>query len=282
MHRALKEEACRCRSLATLAVHVALCTVSACQSQTQTSTDAGKLNTVNNSLRGAEGVPNRWMDCVDVLRVNAIRGYRVANVHRFGESNPSLRTSYRLTALAQSDLSAFCDWEACLLTNGYGHTCWVNDAGWERCRVCDSGADCDGRPPSQADCIAHADDPARSQCHVGLLQECLIQQALRGPADPRVTQTCQLSKQACAGQLPGDLSAQALAAQHETDQVTIQLCGENLNLAAELEPDSSLVTSWRQILSTWDGGLPPGETDASPPEASAFDGDAADASRGDF
>jgi hypothetical protein len=175
------------------------------------------------------------MDCVDVLRVNAQRGFRAANVHRFGEADDgTLDVDHRLQDLQPSDLGAFCDWQACLMTNGYGHACWVNDAGWERCRVCDASDDCGGGPMSRADCVAHAADPTMVQCHVGLMQECMIQRALRGLADPRVTETCQLSAQACAGELPGDLAAQATAARQETDAVTLQLISENEMAAQQL------------------------------------------------
>ena len=213
------------------------------------------------------------LDCVGVLHVRRARGYEVANVQRFGESAPALRTGSRLADLPLGVLRSFCDWEACIRTNGYGHTCWLGDAGWELCRVCDGSADCDERPYSQDDCVTRASTANRSQCHVGLLEECLIQQALRGPADPRVTQACQLSAEACAGQLPGDLTAQAIAAQHETDQVTVQRCSEELDQAARLQPDSSLVAEWRQTLATWDGGLPQGDLDATAPSDSGEAGD---------
>jgi hypothetical protein len=97
---------------------------------------------------------------------------------------------------------------------------------------------------------------------VGLLEECILQQAIRGPNDPRVTQSCELSSEACAGQLPGDLTAQALAAQNETSQVTIEECRKELDAAAEVAPDADL-SYWEQQLSMWDGGLPSDEADAS-------------------
>ena len=196
----------------------------------------------------------------------------MANAARFGASNPALRTTSRIADLAPNDLAAFCDWEACVRTNGYGHACWVNDAGWERCKVCDGSADCAGRPLNQADCLAHANDSGRAQCHVGLLQECLLEQALRGPADPRVTKTCQLSDEACAGGLPGDLSAQALAAQHETDQTTVQTCEEEVAIAAQLEPGSTIVGWWQKNLSSWEGGLPSDIVDASAADGNEADG----------
>jgi hypothetical protein len=202
-------------------------------------------------------------DCVDILHVPQLRGHHVANVQRFGESTPSLRQTARVADLAPAELSDFCDWEACIRADGYGHTCWVADAGWERCRVCDGGDDCAGFPVDHADCVAHARDPGRAPCHVGLLEECLIQRALRGAADPRTTQTCELSAQACAGSLPGDRTADALAAQHETDQVTVEVASDELDLASRLQPDSSFVASWRSTLAAWDGGLPVGAVDAA-------------------
>ncbi|WP_394844809.1 hypothetical protein LZC95_48155 [Pendulispora brunnea] len=148
-------------------------------------------------------------------------------------------------------------------TNGYAHACWINDAGWERCRVCDDADHCDGYPFNQEACVAHAADPDRASCHVGLLQECILQRSLRGPADARVTRACRLSAQACAGQLPGDRSAEALAAQHETDQVTMQVINRELDQADRLQPDSSFVRLWRTKLSAWEGGVPSDEGDAS-------------------
>jgi hypothetical protein len=70
--------------------------------------------------------------------------------------------------------------------------------------------------------------------------------------------------QSCSGQLPGDLSAQALAAQHETDQVTIQSLLEQVELAAKLQPDASLERT-REVLSSWEGGLPTDVSDAGTP-----------------
>jgi len=124
-------------------------------------------------------VPPYWIDCVGVIHVVQWRGIELANATRFGESNPSLRTVARISDLGASDLRAFCDWEACVRVNGYGHTCWVNDAGFEQCRMCDGSADCDGHAMSEDDCVAHASDPGRATCHVGLLQECTLQQSLR-------------------------------------------------------------------------------------------------------
>jgi hypothetical protein len=221
---------------------------------------AASSSTPDGATGGLDVAPATWIDCVGVLQVVVSRGYGVSNALRFGTSNPSLRTTARIADLASSDLRAFCDWQACVRTNGYSHVCWVNDGGWERCRVCDGGTDCDGLPTSQDDCVAQA--TGRAQCHVGLLEECILQQAIRGPNDPRVTQSCELSSEACAGQLPGDLTAQALAAQNETSQVTIEECRKELDAAAEVAPDADL-SYWEQQLSMWDGGLPSDEADAS-------------------
>jgi hypothetical protein len=209
-------------------------------------------------------VPPYWIDCVGVIHVVQWRGIELANATRFGESNPSLRTVARISDLGASDLRAFCDWEACVRVNGYGHTCWVNDAGFEQCRMCDGSADCDGHAMSEDDCVAHASDPGRATCHVGLLQECTLQQSLRGPADTRVTQTCAWSAQACAGSLPGDLTTQALAAQHETDQVAVEEATWEESVYAKLVgPDASQFDAWLAIVAQWDGGTPIDVGDAS-------------------
>jgi hypothetical protein len=157
--------------------------------------------------------------------------------------------------LAPADLRAFCDWEACLRTNGYGHACYVNDAGWEQCRVCDGSADCSGFPTSQDDCVAHS--PGLSTCHVALLEECLLQRAIRMPNDPRVTTTCSLSAQACAGEVPGDLSSQVAAARHETDQVAVEQAEREfaMGLAADAEAPG-VGAFWEQQFCMWDGGVP--------------------------
>jgi hypothetical protein len=206
-----------------------------------------------------DGIPDYYIDCVGVTHVLHFRTTGVANATRFGEGSATLRTAARLVDLSNTDLRAFCDWETCIRSNGYHHTCWVNDAGRENCRVCSSADDCNGDPLNQNDCVAHANDVGRAQCHVGLLEECELQQALRGPADSRVTQACALSRQACAGTLRGDLSLQALAAQHETDQVTIEECRRELDVAAGLFADGgdSVVQYWKTRLAAWDGGMPP-------------------------
>lgn len=229
---------------------------------------------------------SEFLDCVGVLFVTSERGLLAGNARRFGESNPLLRTAYRISDLAASDLRDFCDWESCIRTDGYRHTCFITDAGWERCRVCDGGGDCDGRPMSQDDCVAHATDAGRASCHVGLLQECLLQQAVRGPADPRWTQTCALSAQACAGQAPGDLSTQALAAQNETNQVAAQVAYEELAVASAGNPAEAgdMVAYWDQTLSSWEGGMPIDVADSSagdgPSDAVAAGADAQDGHAG--
>ncbi|MGH7271671.1 MAG: hypothetical protein ACREJ3_14665 [Polyangiaceae bacterium] len=203
-----------------------------------------------------------WVDCVGALHVVVSRGYLLANAKRLSESNPSVRATSRIADLAPSDVRAFCDWEACVRTNGYRHVCSVNDAGWERCRVCDGGADCDGLPVSEDDCVAHAGDTSRASCHVVLLEECLLQRAIRAPGDPRLTEACRLSEAACAGQLPGDLSAQAVAARRETDQVTAEECERELAISSPLDADVAAASYWAQRFSAWDGGLPSGDLDA--------------------
>jgi|GEM_PF-1354503 len=203
--------------------------------------------------------PAGFTDCISILRIAGERGLDVSNVHRFGADDPTVRYSARVSDLPPDTLKSYCDWEACLRTNGYAHACWVDDAGLEQCRVCDGGAGdtCDGFPMGQASCVTQA--AGRATCHVGLLQDCLIQRAIRGFPDSRVTETCRLSAQACAGQLPGDLTEQAQAAAHETDQVTIERVLCDVSAKAALYPDTSAdyKSSWQQeILNGWDGGLP--------------------------
>jgi hypothetical protein len=186
-----------------------------------------------------------------------MRDYAVANAERLADTRPSIDAGARVSDLAPGDLRALCDWEACLRTNGYGHVCYVNDAGWEQCRVCSGSADCSGLPVSQDDCVAHAGDPGVATCQVVLLEECLLQRAIRMPADPRVTRTCFLSGQACAGQLPGDLSVQATAARHETDQVAVEQAEREFAVAVANDADPPAVTAfWEQQFCTWDGGVP--------------------------
>lgn len=204
-----------------------------------------------------DGAPANWVDCVSALHVTAIRDYGVANAERVGDTHPEIEAGARVSDLASADLAALCDWEACLRTNGYGHICYVNDAGWEQCRGCDSVAECGGLPTTQADCVAHAGDPGVATCHVVLLEECLLQRAIRLPTDPRVTVACFESAQACAGQLPGDLSAQAVAARHETDQVAVEQAEREFTVALESDADPSAVAAfWEQQFCMWEGGHP--------------------------
>jgi hypothetical protein len=219
------------------------------------------LHTLDNPPVTADASASSWVDCVGALHVDVSRGYLLANAQRLSESNPSIGAMSRVADLAPSDLRAFCDWEACVRTNGYRHVCSVNDAGWESCRVCDGGADCDGLPAREDDCVAHAGDTGRASCHVFLLEECLLQRAIRAPGDPRLTEACRLSEAACAGQLPGDLSTQALAARRETDQVTVEECERELVIASALDASGGSASYWEQRFSAWDGGLP-GDLDA--------------------
>ncbi len=226
---------------------------------TVTWSGASSAQATGSSTPGDGGGP---LDCVNVTHLDRNRGLRLANTFRFGESQPSLQTEYRLADLSDADLRAFCDWEACVSTNGYNHTCWVNDAGWELCRVCDGSADCGDQPTSQDDCVARALAPGRAACHAGLLQECLLQRSMRGPNDHRTTQTCYRSGLACAGELPGDLTEQAQAARHETDQVAVETAVHEMDIAAALVPDAGPLEEGRaQLLASWDGGMPIDVTD---------------------
>ena len=103
----------------------------------------------------------------------------------------------RLGDLSPTDLAAFCDWEACIRANGYAHACSINDAGWEACHVCDDPSSCSGNFMSEGDCAAHATDADRGACHVGLLEECLLQQAMRGPAFSCVAKNLQKCASVC-------------------------------------------------------------------------------------
>jgi hypothetical protein len=273
-------------------VVVATLAAAGCRSAPSTSAAAdasSRWATADEPFEAASG-GGAWIDCVDVLHVTPIRGHAVANVLRLGEPSSTLRTTARIADLAPNDLQSFCDWQACIRTDGYGHTCSLNDAGWERCRACAGAADCNGDPMSRGDCVALATDATRATCNVGLLQECLIQRSIRGPADMRVTQSCEQSAQACAGQLPGDLTAQALSAQHETDQVAVEEAEAEVALAAELYPDSGYVAaqvaSWQQKFATWDGGLPVAYLDGSvaamgPPDGGPSDSRAPEGEAGE-
>ena len=211
--------------------------------------------------------PEGYTDCVSALQIGGRRGLGISNVHRFGVDenlvvDPFVRYSARISDLPPDTLKSYCDWEACLQTNGYAHANWVDDAGVERWRVCDAdaGDTCDGFPMDQAACVTQATMPGRASCHVGLLQDCLIQRAIRGFADSRVTKTCRLNAQACAGELPGDLTAQAQAAKLETDQVAMEsaLCSVENRAARSAYPDAAaeFKAHYLGVLSGWDGGLP--------------------------
>jgi hypothetical protein len=198
-----------------------------------------------------------WVDCVSALHVVAMRDYAVANAERLADTHPWIDARARVSDLAPADLAAWCDWEACLRTNGYGHVCSVNDGGWEQCRACDASADCSGFPTSQGDCVAQAGNAGVAACHVVLMEECLLQRAIRLPNDPRVTMTCFLSGQACTGLLPGDLSSQAVAARHETDQVAVAESEREFVMGLEADAEASGVAAfWEQQFCLWDGGAP--------------------------
>jgi hypothetical protein len=246
-------------------------------------------------LPPVDPAPAGFTDCITTLQIDRERGLYASNVHRFGvgadlSADPFVRYSARISDLPPDTLKGFCDWEACLRTNGYAHACWVDDARLEQCRVCDgdAGDTCDGFPMDQAACVAQAAVPGRASCHVGLLQDCLIQRAIRGFPDARVTETCRLSAQACAGELAGDLSEQAHAAKLETDQVTMEsaLCAVETRAAANQSqhPDAAaqFKAYWLGVLSGWDGGLPADALECAKDMLDAgADADADDANAGD-
>jgi hypothetical protein len=207
------------------------------------------------------------LDCVGILQVRGLRGRSVANARRF--SDGGVRSTHRVRDLSEGELAAFCDWRACITANGYGHVCYLNDAGWERCRPCDGASDCGGGSPNQSECVARVRDDAYAQCHVGLLVECLLQRAIRGPADARSTTACQLSDSACAGTLQGDLSGEVSQAQTETEQIAVDECRDELAQASVLDPDAAAITLWESRLDAWD---------ASSGVEGGWDGPAVDAS----
>ncbi|MCL2726289.1 MAG: hypothetical protein FWD69_17850 [Polyangiaceae bacterium] len=241
-------------------------------------------------LKPVEPAPEGYTDCVAALQIGRRRGLGISNVHRFGAEDPTVRYSARISDLTPDTLKGYCDWEACLWTNGYAHANWVDDAGIERWRVCDAdaGDTCDGFPMDQAACVAQATMPGRASCHVGLLQDCLIQRAIRGFADARVTEACRLSAQACTEQLPGDLTEKAQAAKQETDQVAIERALCELQNYTPWYPSDPVKPHWLEVLSGWKGGLPAdaldcakemldaGADDASPDDASDASDDAPD------
>lgn len=178
--------------------------------------------------------------------------------HRFGTDTPGLRASARLSDLSAADRAGFCDWEACLKANGYAHACTVAEAGVEPCRVCtDAGDTCDGFPRSQAECVAGIVSAGRATCHLGLLEDCLIQRAIRGFGDARRTISCQLSDDACAGVLPGDRATDFAFADHETSQVTVERLIVELDMTRTVVRKEDLYFhGWEARLAAWDGGLP--------------------------
>jgi hypothetical protein len=82
--------------------------------------------------------------------------------------------------------------------------------------------------------------------------------------------------------LSGDLSAQAIAAQRETDQVTVGECVLELVQSSKLLPDGGVedLVFAEQLLSQWDGGLAACDQDASWLSA-LLDGGTSDALQGD-
>jgi hypothetical protein len=241
--------------VAVAALAVMTCTGGGSATPPPSASDAGEVGDASDGV----------LDCVGVLLVPRLRGNTFANVRRYGKENVALRESTRLAELSEQDLRAFCDWEACVRTNGYNHACILTDGGVERCRVCSDAGDCGGFPRSREECVARARAPGRGTCHVGLLEECLIQRGVRGFGDSRVTRTCWMSREACGGRKPESLVDEARAAQKETDQVTVAAISREVDLAAELEPDSAdggVVELWRKTLSEWQGGLPTEVSDA--------------------
>jgi hypothetical protein len=236
---------------------IAVLTVVACRSGSTASVapaapESDEVHVLGLPPNDAGAVDATPPDCVGLLHVVANRGLPAANATRFVASN----SATAIFELEPDDLGAFCDWEACVRTNGYGHTCWLNDAGWERCRVCDGG-DCDGGSTSRVACVAHARDPGRATCQVALLEECVLQRGLLGPADSTRTETCVRSDNACAGQLAGDPATMAVEARHETDAVTATVAEGELARAARLQPDSSFIGSLEQNLAALDAGFAP-------------------------
>lgn len=209
----------------------------------------GGCNSTSRPSASADG--GAPFDCVGVLRTVVTRGGNFANVHRLGRDHPAFRETLRVGELGPSELVDLCDWEACVRTNGYAHTCFINDAGVERCRVCDGGVDCANGLSSRDECVASAKLFGRRDCHVGLMQECLIQRGLRGYPDARLTNTCYWAEESCRGQLPGDLREQALYAQHETDQVTVEVFKAAARPFADGGP-----TPFMKKLDLWEGGVP--------------------------
>ncbi len=217
------------------------------RSETETSADEErKASPVKAGDGVQDATADAWVDCVNVLHVVSLRGVAAANAYRFGEDASSVRTTARIADLDPTTLRAFCDWEACIQANGYAHVCTVQDGGWESCRVCDSSADCQGGALSGDDCVAHASDLGRAQCHVGLREECLLQRAILELPDVDASYACRASELTCAGMLPGDLTTPELDARQETIQAMYQeLYGE---VIAADGPDSAITQAWQALL----------------------------------
>lgn len=206
------------------------------------------------ALSATDGGADAWVDCVGALHVVELRGVGVSNAARVGAHDGA---SLSIGELPANELRAFCDWEACIRANGYGHICALNDAGWESCRVCKSADDCDGAPMSQDECVAHAADVGRATCQVDLLEECLLQHAIRGPADRRPTQACERSARACAGNREGDRLTQASEARIETGQIAVEAFAADIAIELARNPTSAELARAQATLDAWDGGRPP-------------------------
>jgi hypothetical protein len=65
--------------------------------------------------------------------------------------------------------------------------------------------------------------------------------------------------------VPGDVTAQALVAQRETDQVTVGELAREYLRSIQLRPSAAaeLVAAAQQLLSEWDGGLARCDVEAS-------------------
>jgi len=109
---------------------------------------------------------------------------------------------------------------------------------------------------SRAACVADATSDGRKNCHVGLLQDCLIQRAVRGFADPRVSDTCERSARACAGSMPGDLTADGQFAADETQQIAVERAVSEFRLT--VRPDAGFdayYLAWKARLESYNGGF---------------------------
>ncbi len=75
-----------------------------------------------------------------------------------------------------------------------------------------------------------------------------MQRAILNAVGDADTLTCQLSGQACAGALPGDLTPQFVAAQQETYAVAIREFAAEVAAVGVESPDASFVRGWIPIL----------------------------------